>query len=69
MHNGIVVTEFSKLPNWIKVRIKEIGVPDSENWIKQNIPALNNLSVIEVLNNPNGEKILQDYLLKVAGKF
>jgi hypothetical protein len=69
MSNDIKKADFSRLPNWIKSRIKEFGVINSEEWIHVKIPALNNQSVIEILRLKNGEELLHDYFARLKGKF
>jgi len=68
MINDNVTTDFSKLPNWIQVQIKELGITNTEIWIKEKIPAIGNRSVLEILCLPEGEKILRDYFMRIKGR-
>ena len=69
MSNKLIITEFSKLPLWVRQKINEFGVSDPENWIKKPIPALGERSVLEVLNSQGGEVVLRDYFAKIIGRF
>lgn len=62
-------TEFSKLPHWLQLKVKELAVADPENWIKRAIPALGSRSVLETLHGPDGEQKLREYFARVTGRF
>jgi hypothetical protein len=44
------------IPNQLKARIAKLNQPDVEKWVLLRLPALDNKSVIETLNAPDGEK-------------
>jgi hypothetical protein len=69
MNNQPAKSDITKLPNWLQGKIKELDVSDPEQWIKRRIPALGNRSVVEVIADSNGEKLLHEYFSKVMGRF
>jgi hypothetical protein len=44
------------IPNQLTARIAKLNQPDVEKWVLLRLPALDNKSVIETLNAPDGEK-------------
>ena len=69
MNSDKAKKKFSELPQWIQVKIKELGVADPDNWVYRQIPALDGRSVIELLNANDGEDLLRSYFAKVGGRF
>jgi len=59
----------SDIPNHIKKKIEELGQPDLENWVKKPIPALENQSILDVLNQEDGENKVFQYLKRAEGYF
>lgn len=63
-------TTFDELPTWLKPRIKQIRPNDWETWINKPVPALQDRSLLDVLNNDDdGETVLRQYFTKVEGYF
>jgi hypothetical protein len=61
---------FDDLPKWAASRIRRFRPDDAEEWIFKRVPALDNQSFIEVMNQ--GEKgafQARQYLNNVIGKF
>ncbi len=61
------IKEFKKLPKGIQQRIKVIHPDDYEIWVYKSIPALNNRSIIEVINQDEGIVEVGKYLNKIEG--
>lgn len=61
---------FDELPKWAKDAIVKIHPNDFEQWIYTRVPALDNQSVIDVINDSeNGTAKLKKYFQQVEGKF
>lgn len=72
MSGELEKTAFSKLPNWVQAKIKELGPTkpeEYEGWIQRKIPALGNRSVVETINSSDGEQALKEYFSRVMGRF
>lgn len=68
MSDEIKVTQWSRLPPWVKTKVEELGIANAEEWIQQRIPALGQKSVIELAFSKDGETLLRDYFTKVIGR-
>lgn len=61
---------FPDLPEWAKSRIHLIAPKDAETWIYEPVPALDNQSFIDLMNQgEDGRNTLRRYLNTVMGKF
>lgn len=69
MSEDLTTTEFSKLPQWVQQKVRELNVSDPESWIKKSIPALGNRCVLDTVTTAQGEEVLRDYFAKVIGRF
>lgn len=72
MSTDIKQQVFETLPNRVKVGLKSIHrepSPETELWLKEAIPALGGKSIIQVLNETNGEAKVVAYCNTVKGKF
>lgn len=58
-------SEFADLPLAIQRRIESVINSNVENWVHQPIPALRGKSIIEMMNDPNGEREIRIYLQRV----
>jgi uncharacterized protein (DUF2384 family) len=47
---------FKELPNSIQKRISRIASDDVETWINTPIPTLDNRTIIDVMNQPDGNR-------------
>ena len=62
-------TGFERLPLWVRLEVREIGILDPERWVNDPIPALGNRSVLEVAASDDATKVLSEYFAKVKGRF
>lgn len=51
----------------IQNRIKQIAGADIETWLRKPVPALDNKSILELLNEDDGYQKVCKYLTKVEG--
>ena len=56
-------------PQHIKNVILSIKKDNAEVWITKKIPALSNKSILEVMNEDNGDQYVIDYLNRIKGYF
>jgi hypothetical protein len=56
---------FLDLPKYLQNRIKALKISDSDKWVKEPIPALDNKSLLEVLSLKDGEERALKYLRKL----
>lgn len=61
--------KFCDLPFNIQSIINKIEDKDVESWINQKIPALDNFSIMEVMNMNDGKVKVLEYLKKIEGYF
>lgn len=58
---------FDDLPNHIKTwLLQRVGPGDPHEWAKKPIPALDNQSVLEVMNGVDGAKRIIEYLNRIS---
>ena len=61
---------FNDLPEWATSRIQKFRPNDAEIWIHDPVPALDNQSFLEVMNQgEDGANQLRMYLDDLMGKF
>lgn len=69
MSKELKVTHWAQLPNWVRVRIEEIGVEDPERWIQEKIPALGGMSIADLAASEASEATLCQYFLRLKSGF
>jgi len=61
---------FHDIPENIRLRLAAFSSPERrEAWINKPVAALGGRSILETLNSEEGEKKLDEYLLKIEGHF
>ena len=60
---------FDDLPEKYKKRLTLIKKDKAFDWVLKEIPALNNMTIVEVLNQSDGEKVINEFLQKIEGYF
>lgn len=61
---------FDDLPEWATTRIRRFRPKDAETWIFEPVPALDNQSFIDVMNEgEDGVNRVRRYLNDLMGKF
>jgi uncharacterized protein (DUF2384 family) len=63
--------KYEELPDYLKEFLEfwEKNQEDARNYAVKKIPALQNKTIIEVMNENAGEKNVVDFLNRAAGKF
>ncbi len=59
---------FEDIPNALRQRILKLGLKDIEKWIHSKLPALDQRSIMEILNVPGGEERVR-LMLDQIGEF
>ena len=65
----MVYKSFKDLPDWLKERIQQLAGSQAESWVHENVPALGNKTVINIMNLKDGEQRMRTYLRAVDGHF
>lgn len=60
---------FDDLPDRLKKRILTIKKGNARVWVLKSIPALDHRTIIETLNQYDGEQKVNDFLKKIEGHF
>ena len=67
---GRVYRTFDELPDWARSRIRRFRPNDADTWVFEPVPALDNQSFIDVINQgEDGANALKRYLNDLIGKF
>lgn len=62
--------KLADLPRYVKRRIEEVSPADDlDRWVLEPIPALGGLSVIEKMNEEDGEQEVLQFLENIEGYF
>jgi hypothetical protein len=62
-------TSLDDLPNNVRQRVIAVGEIDPRAWVLQAIPALDNKSIVEVMNEQDGLVQVLRFLQQVIGHF
>jgi uncharacterized protein (DUF2384 family) len=62
--------KFEDLPSWVTERVRRFRPKDAETWVFDPVPALENRSVMELMNrDETGRNQVRRYLNDLMGKF
>ena len=63
-------TKLDELPNWVTAKVHQFRPRDAEKWIFESVSALDNKSVMELMNSgEEGQNEVRRYLTNIAGHF